>query len=175
GFSAFSTHGFTSAVMPYIDVAVGAFVIRTALGELRGKSEHGSVNWFDVASACVIFVDVAQMYKPYKAFQPAHLYFFAGVLLLARGFFGWRLPRMRKVVLDEKGVSLRMSLFHGVNRTWADLSHIDFTENSVNFVGENGGHRVSLRRVGNRKEVLDAIAEGARLHGIPVETIEARA
>lgn len=168
GLETFSEFGFTPNVMPYISVMVGVAVVRSAIDEFRGHKSHRKVNWFDISGGCVILIDAATRYKPYKGFQPAHLLILAGILIILRGIFEEKLPKLRRVVLSDEHIFARTSLFHSTSCHWNDVLKIERTPTRVLFILRTGKKELNLRRTGNRTEVIDKIVETATGRGIEV-------
>lgn len=164
-------HGFIPSIIPYISVVVGIVVIRSAIEELRHRNIHRKLNWFDISGGCVILIEAASRYKSYKGFQPAHLYFLAGLVTILRGIFSEKFPKMRRVVLSDDGIFARTALLRWVSCSWADLLRIDRSTNAIVFVRENHNTTLNLRRVENRAEVIERIVEAAKEHGILIEGV----
>jgi hypothetical protein len=164
-------HGFIPSIIPYISVVVGIVVIRSAIEELRHRNIHRKLNWFDISGGCVILIEAASRYKSYKGFQPAHLYFLAGLVTILRGIFSEKFPKMRRVVLSDDGIFARTALLRWVSCSWADLLRIDRSTNAIVFVRNNHNTTLNLRRVENRAEVIERIVEAAKEHGILIEGV----
>ncbi len=171
GLGALLENGFIPSIIPYISVVVGIVVIRSAIEQLRHKNIHRKLNWFDISGGCVILIEAASRYKSYKGFQPAHLYFLAGLVTVLRGIFSEKFPKMRRVILGDDGIFARTSLLRWVSCSWADLLRIDRSTNTIVLVSNDRNTTLNLKRVENRAEVIERIVEAANGHGIPIEGV----
>ena len=166
GLGAFLDHGIKQGIMPFISVAVGIVVVRSAIEELRSRTTYKRINWFDISGGCVILLEAATRYKPYKGFQPAHLLALAGIITILRGIFAEKFPRFRRVELNEEGLFARTKPFRSIRFLWNDLVRIDRSPSTLTFVFEQGTSKLRLKQVENRVEVMEKIIEAAREHGI---------
>ena len=172
GLETFSQHGFVRNFMPYISVVVGVAVVRSALGEFRKDRRHRKVNWFDIFGGCVVLLDAADRYNTHKGFQPAHLLFLAGIIIVLRGLFEEKFPKMRRVVLSEETIFVRTSPFHSWELPWSSILRIERSPRALSFTIRNGNKPLNLRRAENREEIMDVIAETARGRGIETSRID---
>ena len=166
GLGAFLDHGIKQGIIPFISVAVGIVVVRSAIEELRSSTTHKRINWFDISGGCVILLEAATRYKPYKGFQPAHLLALAGIITILRGIFAEKFPRFRRVELNEEGLFARTKPFRSIKFRWSDLMRIDRSPSTLTFVFEQRTSKLRLKQVENRVEVMEKIIEAAREHGI---------
>jgi hypothetical protein len=172
GLEALMDHGIKQGVMPFISVAVGIVVVRSAIEELRSSTTHKKINWFGISVGCVILLEAATRYKPYKGFQPAHLLALAGVITILRGIFPEKLPRFRRVELTEEGFFARTKPFRSIKFLWNDLVRIDRSPSTLTFVFEQRTSKLRLKQVENRVEVMERIAEAARERGIKTTEVD---
>jgi hypothetical protein len=171
GLSTLMQHGFSDAILPYISVAVGVVVVRSAIEELRNDASHKKINWFDVSGGCVIMIEAVTRYNPHKAFQPAHLLILAGIVTILRGVFAERFPRLRRVELSEDGLFARTNRFHSMRLQWGDLVRIERSTSTLTFLFGKKTSKLRLRQVENGADVMEKILEAARQRGIRVEEV----
>jgi hypothetical protein len=166
GLGALMDQGLKQAVIPFISVTVGIVVVRSAIEELRSSTAQKKINWFGISGGCVILLEAANRYKPYKGFQPAHLLALAGVITILRGIFPEKFPRFRRVELTDEGLFARTKPFLSIKFLWNDLVRIDRSPSMLTFVFEQRTSKLRLKHIENRVEVMDKIIETAREHGI---------
>jgi len=168
GLGAIVAQGLTREPMPYIDVIVGALVVRYAVTELKGHHPSRRVSWFDILGGIVIIIDAINQYKPWKHFQPAHLLFLVGVLTIARAILAEKIPKLRRAVIGHEKLFVRTTPLRALSLEWSDIVRIAWSDTTLEFVTGRRSTRLSLRRVENRLEVIHAILDAGREHGIDV-------
>ncbi len=172
GLGALAAQGLTRDPMPYIDVVVGALVLRFAVTELNGHRPSRRVSWFDILGGIVIIIDAINQYKPWKHFQPAYLLLLVGILTITRAIFLEKMPKRRRAVISQEKLFVRTAPFRALTLRWSEIVRISPSETALEIVTGRRSTRLSLRRFQNRLEVIHAILDAARERGI--EVIESR-
>jgi hypothetical protein len=86
-------------VLGIANIIAGAALVRFGVKEWRssaGEESHG-IQWFDVFGGVVTILDALAIYKPWKGFQPAWLYFAVGLAAITKGVFGIKFPNFRRL------------------------------------------------------------------------------
>ena len=145
-------------------VAFGVKEWRSSPGE-----QQRSVQWFDVLGGVVTMVNAFAIYKPTKGFQPATLYFIAGLVIIAKGVFASKLPGKRRLTITKDGFKIRTSPFRVLKMSWNEIALLTVDESKVSVTTKDNSERgISLRRVANSSEAASALIDSARERGINV-------
>lgn len=156
--------GGASIVAGFLLVAFGVKEWRSSSGE-----PHHGVQWFDVFGGVVTIVNAFAIYKPWKGFQPATLYFLAGLVVIAKGVFASKIPRRRRLTITNNGFKIRTSPFRVLRMPWNDIALLTVGESKVSVTKKDNSERgISLRRVANSSEAGAALIDSARERGINV-------
>lgn len=78
----------TMNAVTIVNIVSGGLLATFGLREWRslGRHHRDTVQWYDFVSGAVMMLNAATMYKPWKGFQPANLYFAVSLLLLLKSF-----------------------------------------------------------------------------------------
>ncbi len=133
-----------------------------------GEESHG-IQWFDVLGGAVTALDAFAIYKPWKGFQPAWLYFFASLIIMAKGMFASKIPNRRRLTIFEDGFKIRRSPFSVFRCSWADVQTISFDGPTLQVITNNNMRRsFKLRAIENVSEAIEALKEAARNNRVDV-------
>jgi hypothetical protein len=160
GFGMLESGQFT--IIAFANIIAGAALVRFGVKEWRssaGKESHG-IQWFDVIGGVVTILDALTMYKPWKGFQPAWLYF---------GVFGINIPGFRRLTIFTDGFKIRRSPFSSLKSTWSDTQSLAFDGHNIHLTAKNATKRsFKLRGIENASEATEALMNAARTNGINV-------
>ncbi len=170
GLSALSSRGLTRDLLPYIDVVVGALVVRFAMTELKGRDGSKRMSWFDILGGVVILFDAANQYKPWKQFQPAYLLFLAGLITIGRAVFAQKLPARRYIVIDDNGIYARTAAFRRSRLRWTEILRVEGHASRLVFHLADRTVTLNLGRYENSVEAVTAILDEARDRKVETST-----
>ena len=160
-----------SRLLGAVSILAGLTLVAFGVKEWRstpGEGHHG-IHWFDVFGGMVTIVDALVMYKPTKGFQPATLYIFAGLVIIAKGVFASKLPGMRRLTITKDGFKIRTSPFRVLKMSWDDIVVLTVDKSKVSVTTkENNTRGISLRRVANSSEAAAELINSGRERGINV-------
>ena len=159
-------------IATYLEIFAGAAVLLAMRFESKRKAAHGHalVNFVDIFAGVVLFVEGLNIYHPNKWFQPAHGYFFIGVVTMAKGVFHSSLPQVRRIIVDEHGFMVKTSLFRNVRMAWKDVASLRTNNSNISVKTHSGKFQtISLRRVGNKEEVFTLVTTRASSKGITID------
>lgn len=155
------------AALELVAAAVLAMAIRRELS--GGGSGEARVSWLNLAAAAVLLVQWGmERHAGGKLFSPELLSAMAAAAAaflhpLARRRRAWR----RRLVLDDRGIELRLSRFRGYRAEWSALCAVEATPETLRFVSRDGTERrIGLGMIVNRAEVVDAVAAVAGRAGL---------
>jgi hypothetical protein len=150
--------------MALLNIVVGGGLIVAMIFEWRKNTVHSHtlISRMDIFVGVVLFVEALNRYKSWKGFQPAYLYFLLSVVTILRGLFHSKLPKLRRMTLDDEGFKARVSPFSKLRLQWKEISSLSIGESSIEFQSHQGRtYRLGLRRIQNRDEVAAALQEYA--------------
>jgi hypothetical protein len=149
----------TNKNLALANIISGGLIVIFGSKEWRGLSRehHHRIQWYDVVSGGVMMLDAAMMYKPWKGFQPADLYFVMSVFLILKGFSVIKIKKIRKLKISDEGFTLRTNLFVRLQCSWRDVENVSMDGTSLVVLTREGEKKLSLRRVENRNEVFEAL------------------
>ena len=169
GFAMLESGQFT--IIAFANIVAGAALVRFGVKEWRssaGKESHG-IQWFDVIGGVVTILDALTIYKPWKGFQPAWLYFAVGLAAIAKGVFGIKIPGFRRLTIFTDGFKIRRSPFSSLKSTWSDTQSLACDGHNIHLTAKNTTKRsFKLRGIENASEVTEALMDAARTNGIHV-------
>ncbi len=158
-------------VFAFANIIAGATLIRFGIKEWRsapGEETHG-IQWLDVIGGVVTFLDAFAIYKPWKGFQPAWLYFLAGFVVIAKGLFASKIPSRRRLTIFEDGFAVSLTRFSSLKCKWSDIQTLTFEGPKIHLTEKNNVKRsFKLRGVENVSEAIDALTEAARNNMVDV-------
>ena len=158
-------------IIAFANIIAGAALIRFGVKEWRsspGKESRG-IHWFDVIGGVVTILDALTIYKPWKGFQPAWLYFGVGLAAIAKGVFGIKIPSFRRLVIFTDGFKIRTSPFSAFKSKWSDTQSLEFEGAKIHLTEKKNKKRsYTLRGTENASEAIDALMEAARANGVHV-------
>lgn len=153
------SHGDTEhLVFALLGIGAGAALIISFIRDMRQTSHagHHGVHWFDIFAGIVIGLEAWHKYKPEKGFQPATLLFIVGGLTFLLGLFHGKLSRFARLACNKNGFLARTTPFHKLQLAWKDIAAVQTADNAIQITMANGeARKISLRRVENKKEVVD--------------------
>jgi len=149
----------TNTKLAIANIVSGGLISVFGVREWRGlsKEHHHRIQWYDVVSGCVIMLDAVMMYKPWKGFQPADLYFALSLFLILKGFSVIKPKGIRLLKISEDGFSIRTGPFFGLRMEWKDVENVSMNGTSLVVSTHEGTKKISLRLVENRDEVYQAL------------------
>ena len=149
----------TNTKLAVANIVSGGLISVFGFREWRGlsKEHHHRVQWYDVVSGGVMMLDAAMMYKPWKGFQPADLYFAISLFLILKGFSVIKPRRIRLLKLSDDGFSIRTGPLFRLQSEWKDVEDVSMDGTSLVVLTRKGKKKISLRRVENRDEVYQAL------------------
>ena len=166
-----------SSLLGGASIAAGFMLVAFGVKEWRsspGEPQHG-VQWFDVLGGVVTIVNAFAIYKPTKGFQPATLYFFAGLVIIAKGVYASKLPGKRRLTITKDGFKIRTSPFRVLKMPWNDIALLTVNKSKVRVTTKDDSERgISLRRVANSSEATAVLIDSARQRGINVVSDETK-
>ncbi|MGA7161473.1 MAG: hypothetical protein WBZ48_10755 [Bacteroidota bacterium] len=132
------------------------------------KESHG-IQWVDVFGGVVTILDAMAMYKPWKGFQPASLYFAVGLAAIAKGMFNIKPRGFRRLTIFKDGFKIRTSPFSALKSKWGDVEILEFEESKIHVTAKNKVRRsLKLRGVENISEAIEVLKESARKNMVDV-------
>jgi hypothetical protein len=169
GFGMIGSGQFT--IIAFANIIAGAALIRFGVKEWRSspeKESHG-IQWFDVIGGVVTILDALAIYKPWKGFQPAWLYFAVGLAAIAKGIFGIKILGFRRLTIFTDGFKIRRSPFSSLKSKGSDIQSLTFDGHNIHLKAKNDTKRsYKLRGIENASEATEALMEAARTNGINV-------
>jgi hypothetical protein len=151
--------------LPIAEVAAGAAVLIAVAREVRRHSEggHGAVGWVEIFAGLMLMVEAWHAHRPGAGFQPATLYVVAGLLTIAIGVGYARIPRVRKMVLNDDGFHIRTSPFRRLGMPWREVVSFETGPREIAVRTRDGKrHAIGLGMVENREEVAREFAAWAK-------------
>ena len=151
-------------ILPWAEILVGAAVLTAIALELRKPegAAHKGVRWVEILAGIMLFVEGLHARRPGGIFQPALFYGIAGLVSIAIGTNAIRVSRMRTLVLDDAGFSIRTTPFRRLELAWKEIASYEALPDGLHVTTRDGErHTVRLRMVANRGEVTRTFAEYA--------------
>lgn len=145
-------------VFALLGIGAGTALIISFIRDMRQTTyaKHHGAHWFDIFAGIVIGLEAWHKYKPEKGFQPATLLFIVGVVTFLLGIFHGKLSQFACLTYDENGFLARTSPFHKLQLAWKDIAAVRAVNNAIQITTTNEERRkINLRRVENKKEVVD--------------------
>jgi len=157
------------------NIIAGTALVRFGVKEWRssaGEEPHG-IQWFDVFGGVVTILDALTIYKPWKGFQPAWLYFAVGLVAIAKGAFNMKFPNFRRLTIFADGFKIRTSPFSAFKSKWNDLQSVGVEGTKIFLISKNNKRRsLKLRGIENAAEAAEALVEEARSNKVHVVMID---
>ena len=152
-------------VLAIASIIAGTALVALGIKEWRSSPEvesHG-IQWLDVIGGVVTILDAMAIYKPWKGFQPAWLYFAVGLATTAKGVFATKIPGFRRLTIFKDGFKIRTSPFSVLKSKWTDVEVLRFEESKIYLTAKNNvKHSFKLGGIGNLSEALDVQRDAAR-------------
>jgi len=141
------------------NIVSGGLILAVGARKWRALSKqyHQRIQWYDVVSGGVMLLDAAMMYKPWKGFQPADIYFALSIFLILKGLALIKPKDLRRLKISDEGFAIRTGPFFRLRCLWKDVETITMDDTSLVVLTPEGEKRISLRRVENKDEVYQAI------------------
>ncbi|GEM_PF-2041788 len=155
------------------NIIAGAALVRFGLKEWRSsaREEPHGIQWFDVFGGVVTILDALTIYKPWKGFQPAWLYFAVGLAAITKGVFNIKIPTFRHLTIFADGFKIRISPFSVFSSKWSDMQSLEFAESRINLTPKNSKTRLlKLHGIENATEAAEVLMEAARSNEVQVLT-----
>ncbi|MDB4949911.1 MAG: hypothetical protein JWM27_2560 [Gemmatimonadetes bacterium] len=162
------------------DLAVAAVLLGAIAREVRGArradadgGEHagGGLGWVSILGGVVLFVEWgARVSAGGKVVSPLLL---TGMLNAVQGLAQpWAdagRARRRTVRVGDAGLEVRFSMLRAFRASWTEIASVVEDRRGLAVTATDGRSvRVRRWRYTNLARVAAAVAEGARLHGVPV-------
>ncbi len=176
GFDHIRAGGLARILLGGLGIACGMMLFFLIVFTWRRLSarERITLGWLEAFAGLVLLAQALTRPHPGTGFHPSYAGICLGLATLAQGVFAARLgarrARRRAIHFNPLGFSARMSRFHHLDLTWKSLQRVRASERVIEFeTGEGRAHRINLKGVDNRTEVLAAFLAQASQNGIPVE------
>ncbi len=153
----------------WLNIVVGGAVIVAVVRELRKRAprEHSVIGWVDAFAGCVIIVEGINHYHPHKGFQPAYLYWLAGLLTILLGVFHEKVSSVRRITFRKEALSIRTRLLRSFTISWDAIASIQFSRDALVLQTQDGGTlRLGLKNYENIEQIRDAFSAEAASHEI---------
>lgn len=153
------------------NIVAGVALARFGVKEWRSSAEKepDGIQWFDVFGGVVTILDALTIYKPWKGFQPAWLYFAVGTAAIAKGVFKIRFPNFRRLTIFTDGFTIRTSPFSAFKSGWGDMRSLEFAASKIHLTRKDDKRRtIKLRGIENGAEAAGALIEAARSNEVEV-------
>lgn len=155
-------------VIAIANIIAGAALVRFGVKEWRssaGEESHG-IQWFDVFAGVVTILDALTIYKPWKGFQPAWLYFAVGLAAIVKGVFNLKIPGFRRLTIFADGFKIRTSPFSALKSKWTNTQSLTFEGSKIHLTTKDNVKRsLKLRGIENALEASEALMEALALTG----------
>ena len=162
-------------ILAFASIIAGIALVRFGVKEWRsfpGEESHG-IQWVDVIGGVVTILDAMTIYKPWKGFQPAWLYFAVGLAAITKGLFNIKIPGFRRLTIFKDGFKIRTSPFSALKSQWGDVGVLEFEGQKIHLTSKNNIKRsFKLHGVENVSEATDALRKAARNNMIDVAVEE---
>jgi hypothetical protein len=156
---------------PLLNILAGVGIfIAVAVEERRARLHMpSSVSWTDIVGGVLVVIIGINKLHPGKTFQPGTLYMITGFLISVKGLFASWLPH-RRIVFTEEGFDARISRRTRLALNWSNLRRLRIGEEQISFETAGGESKVlSLRRCGNRSDVIGRFEAYARIRMLQLE------
>ena len=159
--------------------AAAALAVAVLRGVVQARKHHDAAsagtNLLGVAGGLAAVVEGIQRLHAAN-FTPGRPHFalgvftvFAGLATATIALLMERLELSRALRITEDGVRMRLGKFRRFSIPWADITELQLGDRDARLVRANDRPGViPLARLVNRVEVCDALANAARVRGIPV-------
>ncbi len=115
----------------------------------------------------VTILDALAIYKPWKGFQPAWLYFAVGLAAIAKGVFVSKLPGLWRLIIFSDGFKIRTSPCSSLKSKWNETETLVFDGARIRMTPKNGKlQSLKLRGIGNASEAADVLLDAARANNV---------
>ncbi len=161
GIESLDNAGGAHMLLSVLDILVGAAVAASVIREFRRShtEKHSSVPWVDVFAASMLAIEGAhKLAEGNKHITIATCYF---LLAVATVFIGIRLHHgfgLRRIVLDDKRIFVRMSPFRSFAVNWDALDSVRISPAGLELVSEQDRRNtIDFSELTNGREVHDAL------------------
>jgi hypothetical protein len=158
----------TEYLLAYINIFSGAVILLFGIKEWRSLTvpvRHG-INLYEVVSGAVMMADSLLMYKPTKGFQPAMIYAVLSIAIMLKGFSIVKPPNIRKLVVSDTGIRLRINPFVRLKIPWDDVRSLSITDGKLVVTSIHGKKSISLRSIGNVHEMDEFLSAECRKRSV---------
>ena len=153
------------AFFAWLGVSAGAFLLAAVVYELRQlrRHEHSVIGWVDLFAVPTLIVEA--LHKLHRGTRYLHYaYFFLAALMLARALLHSRLAHLRRITLDENGLSARLSPLQKMHWLWRNVAALTCPEAGIEITARDGTKQtISLKQIWNRAEAQEKVLEYYRL------------
>jgi hypothetical protein len=160
-----------AAALVAVELAAAAALVLAIRRELRTRDDAApaGIGWLNLAAAVVLLVQwYVERSAGGKLVSPELL---GGVVAGALAFLHPVIQRRRQsrrlLRIDDAGITLRRGRLRRFHAPWSDLRAVDVAPDALRFVMAGGREqRVSLRMLGNRDAVAEAVVVAAERRGV---------
>ena len=164
------TAGGTALVAVELAAAAAlAVAIRRELRARADDAEPAGISWLNLIAAAVLLVQwYVELRGGGKLVSPELLSgIVAGALAFLHPVIQRRRRARRSLRIDDAGITLAFGRFRRFSAAWSDLRAVDATPDALRFVTADGREQhVSLRMLGNRDVVAEAVRAAAERRGV---------
>lgn len=156
----------TGNYLTFVNLISGGLVIVFGLREWRSfkRHVHHKIQWYDLVSGIVLMLNAATMYKPLRAFQPAHLYFAASVLTILKALSIIEpIILFRRLTISDAGFTLRIGPFSRYHFLWNEIVDIEIRDQALNITTLKGQRHISLKKIADTEEMGSALTSTLRM------------
>jgi hypothetical protein len=157
------------------NIIAGMALIRFGVKEWRSsaREEPHGIQWFDVFGGVVTILDALTIYKPWKGFQPAWLYFAVGLAAIAKGVFNIKFPNFRRLTIFNDGFKIRTSPISVFKSNWNDMQSVGVEGSKIYLTTKNNKQRsLKLKGIENAGEAAETLIEEARRNEVEIVMID---
>ncbi|MGB2868778.1 MAG: hypothetical protein WBD36_10020 [Bacteroidota bacterium] len=151
----------TTDAVTVVNIVSGGLLVIFGLREWRSltKREHGKIQWYDFVSGIVMMLNAVTMYKSWKGFQPAYLYFLAALLLILKALSIIKpLSPFRRLTISDAGFTLKLGLLSTIRFRWEDIVNLKIADQILHITTIQGDREVSLKRIADTEEMSAALS-----------------
>lgn len=158
----------TEYLFAYINIISGSVILLFGIKEWRSIAApvHHGINWYEVVSGAVMMADSLLMYKSSKGFQPATIYAMLSIVIMLKGFSIVKPPNIRKLIVSDTGIRLRINPFVRLKVPWDDVRSLSISDGKLVVTSIHGKKSISLRSIGNVHEMDEFLSAECRKRNI---------
>jgi hypothetical protein len=94
------------------------------------------------------------------------------LMTIATGFVKPSFNKFRRIVLDNKGIYIRSSLFQKYRIEWQNIKQIIYSKSQIRIINNNSQWKLKLDSLFHSQQVLEGFIDGIKKMGVPSEMTE---